>query len=120
MHKIGDPSTIELYVRKDEYKDKQTIALAKSLGRNVHVHDIGTDAFTKTIWKDILKKLNLTPKELMNKANPYYQKNIRGKDFDSEGWLDVLMHHPFLIKAPIAVWKNKVKLLNSPQDLLKI
>ncbi|MEH0155496.1 glutaredoxin [Limibacter armeniacum] len=111
---------LEVYYHPEGRVDKQTLAYAKSLSNKVQATTYGTDNFTTTIWKYILKKLNKTPKELLNKADPFYQQNIRGKEFDSEGWLHVLMKYPFLIRGPIVVWKNKARLVETPTDIMKM
>ncbi|GAA4835651.1 arsenate reductase family protein [Algivirga pacifica] len=111
---------MEVFYHPGSSLHKQTVAYAKSMSSKVVTTSYGQDAFTTTIWKYLLKKLNKTPKELLNKSDPFYQKNIRGKEFDSEGWLNVLMKHPFLIRGPIVVWKNKARLVETPTDIMKM
>lgn len=117
---ISKKNVLEVYYNPSNRVGKQTVAYAHSLSGRVKATSYGTDAFTKTIWKYLLKKLNKTPKELLNKAHPYYQQKIRGKEFDSEGWLNVLMNHAFLIKGPIVVWKDKARLCETPTDIMKM
>ncbi|MBK8393330.1 MAG: hypothetical protein IPL23_30475 [Saprospiraceae bacterium] len=50
---------------------------------------------TSTAWKTILNQLNIHPKLLLNKAHPDYQNNLRGKEFDHEGWLNVISKFTF-------------------------
>ncbi len=56
----------------------------------------------------------------MNKAHPYYQQNIRGKTFNEQDWINVIMHNPALLKAPIAIRGNKAVLCNSATDIYKL
>ena len=60
------------------------------------------------------------PKELMNKADPYYQTHLRGKDFSKENWIKVIEKNPELIKAPIAIRGHKAILCNSAPDVYKL
>jgi arsenate reductase len=55
----------------------------------------------------VLKQLNMRPKDLLNRAHPYYQEHLRGRDLDTEGWLQVVAHNPDLLKAPIALLGDK-------------
>jgi len=60
------------------------------------------------------------PKDLMNKAHPYYQKHIRGREFDKESWLKIIQYNPDLIKAPIAMRGNRAILCTNPTDIYKL
>jgi hypothetical protein len=51
------------------------------------------------------------------RAHPYYQENLRGRDLDSEGWLQVLAHNPGLLKAPIALHGDRA-VLCEPASLI--
>ncbi len=99
---------------------KRTVAFARSMNDHVHELPYGRDGFTTTIWRDIIGMLGISPKDLLNKADPAYQEKIRGADFDDEGWLNVLMANPQLIKAPIAIWKNKALLCLNPSDIYRL
>ena len=68
----------------------------------------------------MLDMLNLHPKEIMNKANPYYQNHIRGREFDDESWLKILIRNTHLIKAPIAIKGNRAVLCINPTDVYKL
>ena len=72
------------------------------------------------MWRDILDMLDMEPKHLLNKSDPKYQKEIRGKSFDEEGWLNVLVNNPCLIKAPIAIMHNQAVLCITPKDIYKL
>jgi hypothetical protein len=36
------------------------------------------------------------------------------------GWLDVIMHNPQLLKAPIAIFNGKAVLCQKPTDVFKL
>ncbi len=56
----------------------------------------------------------------MDKSHPYYQKNIRGRAFNDQDWLNVIMHNPSLLRAPIAIRGNKAVLCSSATDIYKL
>ena len=72
------------------------------------------------MWKDILVMLQLEAKDLLNRADPKYQKEMAGKSFDEEAWLDILIKNPCMIKAPIAIMNNKAILCLNPKDIYKL
>ena len=121
MHKNSTSSAeIHLYVKSNCSKSKKAIAYAQSISSKVRTTDIEKTKGTGTIWRLILSKLNKSPKELLDKSKPYYQKNIRGRDFEDRDWTYVLMHNPDLLRSPIAIRGNKALILDNPTDIYKI
>lgn len=111
---------IMLYYDPNTQVGKKTRAYAYSLTKHIHDVEYHKTKFTTTIWKQILDQLSLRPKDLLNKAHPYYQENIRGRDFDEEGWLNILMNNPDLIRAPIVIKGSKALLVKNPTDIYQI
>ena len=111
---------ILIYFHPDSSNDRKTVAHAKSISKHVKTYAFSQVPSTTTSWQTILSALDMHPKEIMNKANPYYQEHLRGKDFDRDSWLNVLCKNPGLIKAPIAIRGKQVILCNSATDIHKL
>ncbi|MCW5899841.1 MAG: hypothetical protein KIT10_11290 [Flavobacteriales bacterium] len=86
---------------------RKALAYAYSMAPKVNKQDVSEVKLSTTFIRQVLKQLNLRPKDLLNRAHPYYQENLRGRDLDAEGWLQVLTHNPALLKAPIALQGDK-------------
>jgi arsenate reductase len=114
------PREILIYYNPNSSSDRKVLAYAQSTGLKIRSYCHTKSPSTSTSWQTILKTLDVHPKELMNKADPYYQANLRGKEFDDEGWLSVLMRNPQLIKSPIAVKGKKIVVCNTPADIYKL
>ncbi len=114
------PSEMYFYRSSTQAIDKQTKAYAKSLTKFVNEIDVIKEPMTATQWDQILKKLQLRAKDLLNRSHPDYQNQIAGKDWDDEGWLNILVKYPYLIKSPIALYKGKAILCRTPTDILKL
>lgn len=99
---------------------KQTRAYAKSLSSHVNEINISNTRLTTTLWKEIVNMLRLRPKDLLDKSNAEYQAKVRGNTFTMSGWLEVLNNNPQLLKAPIAVFRNRAVLCQKPTDILKL
>ena len=110
---------ILIYYDRNSSRAKKVLAYARTISRHVNEVEYHRTSFTPTMWKQLLQRLNMKPKSLLNKANPYYQLNVRGRDFDEEGWLNILIRNPDLIKAPIVVKGSQAILCNNPTDILK-
>jgi len=111
---------ILIYYNQGSSSDRKTIAHAKAVSQHIRSYDFKSAPSTDTSWQMILKSLNIHPKDLMDKSKPYYRANIKGKDFDKEGWLKVLRRHPDLIKAPIAIRGNRAVLCINPTDIYQL
>ncbi len=121
MHKtLTGNAEIQIYYSHSDSKAKKAIAYAKSISNSVQTFDIHRTIGTGTIWKNILSKLDKSPKDLLDKSKPYYQKNIRGRDFEDRDWIYLLMHNPDLVRSPIAIRGNRAIILDNPTDIYKI
>lgn len=89
---------------------RKALAFAYTLAAKVNKQDVSEVSLSTTFVRQVLEQLNLRPKDLLNRAHPYYQEHLRGRDFDAEGWLNVLAHNPGLLKAPIALRGDKAVL----------
>lgn len=96
-------------------------AHAKSLvGGHLKAYSFDQSPSNGTSWQQIINFLGKHPKELMNKAHPYYQANLRGRDFDDEAWLKILANNPQLFKAPIAVRGRRAVFCETPTAIYRL
>jgi arsenate reductase len=82
---------------------RKALAFAYSLAPKVNKQDVSQVSLSSTFVRQVVKQLRIRPKDLLNRAHPYYQQHIRGRDLDMEGWLHVLANNPTLWKAPVAL-----------------
>ncbi|MEM7101572.1 MAG: glutaredoxin [Bacteroidota bacterium] len=111
---------ILIYYNPDSSKDKKTVAYAKSITQHVRSVAYNKNSATSTMWRTIIDRLGLHPKEMLNKAHPYYQSEIRGREFEDEDWLNVLIRNPELFKAAIAMKGKQAILCNNPTDVYRL
>ncbi len=111
---------ILIYFNPESSNDRKTVAHAQSLVPHVRTYSFEKAPSTGTSWQQIIKSLDLHPKDLMNKAHPYYQANIRGREFNEEDWVNVIKFNPAILKAPIAMRGKKAILCTSATDIYKL
>ena len=109
-----------LFLDCTDSSHKKTLAFARSISEHVREYSYKDYIFNRAIWFDLLQKLELRPKDLLNRADPKYQMEIAGKTFDDEAWINILIKNPCLIKAPIAVMHDKAVLCLKPKDIYKL
>ena len=99
---------------------KKTLAYAKSITNHINEIDIHNTQLTSTIWKEVVNKLGLRPKEMMDRSSRYYEDNVKGHEITMRGLLDVLNHNPDILLGPIAIKGDKAVICKTPTDVLKI
>ncbi|MEZ4980375.1 MAG: hypothetical protein R2769_02070 [Saprospiraceae bacterium] len=99
---------------------RRTVAYAKSVTPHVKAYSFADYTKSNLPWIRILRALQLHPKDLLDKSNPYYQEHIRGREFEEDGWLNILSRNPHLIKSPIGIRGNKVVLCCIPKDIYRL
>jgi len=117
---ITNEREILMYYNEGSRSDRMTLAYARSIVIHIKSYTFDKAPSTTTSWQQILKALAIHPKDLLDKAHPYYQKNIRGRDFDDEDWLNVLKYNPELIKAPIALRGDRAIFCLTPTDIYRL
>lgn len=111
---------IMIYYNPDSSSDRKTVAHAQSVSRHIKLYAFSRTPSTGTSWRQILQALGKHPKELLNKAHPYYQQHIRGREFDDESWINVIRYNPDILKAPIAVRGRRAIVCSTPTDIYRL
>ena len=114
------PNELFFYYNPSHSVDKQVRAFAHAISNHVNEINIDKERITTTGWRSILDLLKLRPKDLLNRAHSDYQNHIAGKNWDDESWLQILVKYPHLLKAPIAIKRNKAVLCTTPNAILQL
>ena len=118
MHLSSKELTI-LY-NKENARDRKTLSYAHTITNKINKQELGSVRISSTMFQVFVNTLEEDPKKLINKADPYYQKNIRGRTFSTNAWFKMLKNHPNLLKAPLAMYENKAVVCHTPTDILKL
>lgn len=113
-------NVLTIYYDPTSSLGKKTRATAEGLTSYLHVIDINHADMTPTRWRQVLNALDMRPKDLLNKAHPQYQELIQGTSFDNQGWLNILVRYPHLLRGPIVLKGNKAILCEQPNDVDKV
>ena len=114
------PNEIVLIYDPGSEKGKQCLAYANSISKHVREVNTQNTKISPTSWEQILERLHLEPKEVMDRSSDYYQEKIKGREIDTMGMLEILYHSPNLLAGPIAVHGHKAVLCKTPNDILKV
>ena len=114
------PREIQIYYNPDSPSDRRCVAHAQGLATQVKTYAYSSTPSTSTSWRQILKNLDVHPKDLLDKSHPYYREHIKGRDFTMSGWLDIICRNPFLLRAPIAMRGSRAVFCKSPTDIYRL
>lgn len=101
-------------------KSRETIALIQEEGKEVEIVEYLKDIPTKNQLNDILMKLNLNVKDIIRKNEAIYKEQFKGKNFNDEEWIQILIENPKLIERPIVVRGNKAVIGRPPETVKEL
>jgi arsenate reductase (glutaredoxin) len=73
---------------------------------------------TENELKGILKKLNISPLELLRKGEETYKNEIKNKSLSDNELIKMMIKHPNLIERPIVIKGNKA-VIARPTELIE-
>lgn len=72
---------------------------------------------TEKEFEDILMKINVKPFEMIRTQEDIYKKQYKGKQFNDDEWIKIMVENPKLIKRPIIVKDYKAVWADPPENM---
>jgi len=91
-------------------KSREGLEYLKSKTADYEIVEYLKTGLSKDILKEILLKSNLQPIELIRKQEDLYKKELKGKEFTDEEWIQIIIENPQLLQRPFIVGKHKAVL----------
>jgi len=57
--------------------------------------------------REIILKLNISPKDLVRKNEEIFKKELKSLDLNDEEWIKVISENPVLLRRPVVLAKHK-------------
>ena len=96
-------------------KSREGIKYLESKKINFEVVDYIKNNLSSEQIRNILKKLQLKPIELVRKNEAIWKEKYKGKDFSDEQLIKILSNEPKLIERPIIV-SEKLAVIGRPAE----
>ncbi len=96
-------------------KSREGIKYLESKKINFEVIDYIKNNLSSEQIRNILKKLQLKPIELVRKNEAIWKEKYKGKDFSDEQLIKILSNEPKLIERPIIV-SEKLAIIGRPAE----
>ena len=98
---------ITIYHNNRCKKSRAGLEFLKSKTDDFTVVEYLKNPLTEEEFSKILMKLNKKPQEMIRTQEAVYKQNFKGKEFNDEEWIKIIIENPKLIKRPIVVKDNK-------------
>lgn len=115
-----DKNEVVLLYNDQNQKDRKTLAYAHTISKRINKQELNSVRVSDTMFRILIDELKIDGKKIINKADPYYQEHIRGRDLGPDDWHQILMNRPSLLRAPVAIYKGRAVVCETPTDILKI
>jgi arsenate reductase len=84
------------------------------------VIDYINNPLTKAELSTLIKKICITPIQLVRKGEAVWKKNYKGKDLSDSEIIDAMVANPKLIERPIVETENKAVVCRPPELVLQM
>lgn len=91
-------------------KSRAGLEYLKSKTDNFEVIEYLKNGLSDKELKEIILKSNLKPTELIRKQEEAYRKDLKGRNFTNEEWIQIICENPKLLQRPIIIAKHKAVL----------
>ncbi len=88
-------------------KSRAGLEWVKTQTSDIEIVDYIGNGISPTVLKKLTQQLNLKITDLIRTQEDIYKKQLKGKNFSDEEWLQIISENPKLLKRPIVVKGNK-------------
>ena len=88
-------------------KSREGLEIVKQSEKDYVVREYLKEPLTEEELKELVKKLNIAPIELVRTEEKIWKQEYRNKDLDDEELIRVMAEHPKLIQRPVVVRDNE-------------
>ena len=101
-------------------KSREALHILRETGHEPEIIEYLVNPPSEEELTDLLKKMNLSPKEIIRKGEDIFKSEFKGKEYTDVEWVRILVDHPKLIERPIVVHREKAILGRPPERVLEI
>ena len=110
--------SVTIYHNPKCSKSRATLQLLEDNGVQAKVVEYLSDTPSATQLKDILKKLNLGPRDILRKKEA--KEEGIASDLDGDALIKEMVAHPRAIERPIVINGDNARLGRPPEQVLEI
>ena len=101
-------------------KSREGLCEIENLNQPFEIRKYLDEPFTEKELKEVIKKLNIKPIELVRTKESIWIENYKGKDLTDNQIIDALLENPKLIERPIIVNGDKAVIARPKEKINEI
>ncbi len=101
-------------------KSRETLAIIEKNGSEIEIIDYLNNPVSKNALKNIIKKLDIKPIELIRKGEAIWKERFKDQDMNEEEIINCMIEYPKLIERPIVIKNNEAIIGRPPENVLKL
>ena len=99
-------------------KSRAGLEFIKTKGLEAEVVEYLKNPISEDVLRLLLAKLHLNPQQIIRTQEDIYKKQFKGKNFNDDEWIKIMVEYPNLIQRPIVEKKNSA-VIGDPVDNLE-
>ncbi len=112
---------VRLYIKPTCTTCRKAMKILNEKGKDFEAINYYEKPFTKKRLTDLIKRLNIPPKDLLRKKeNVYKELGLAKKDLSDSEIIDLMIKYPDLIQRPIVESSGRVLLARPAEEINKI
>ncbi len=111
---------ITIYHKPRCTKSREGLCEIENLNQPFEIRKYLDEPFTEKELKEVIKKLNIKPLELVRTKESIWIENYKGKDLSDTQIIEAMLQNPKLIERPIVVNGNKAVIARPKEKINEI
>jgi arsenate reductase-like glutaredoxin family protein len=111
---------ITIFYNSNSPGTNKLIAYALANKKKVNKQDVSSFNVSANILGNMLNDYKGKVKDLLNKALPFYQENLRGRNFTIREWSSIIQKNPKLLINPLVHFNGQTICCVGPEDIFKL
>ena len=111
---------IKIYHNPRCSKSRQGLAIVEASGKPFEVIKYMDDHLTEAELQMIIKKLNISPIDLVRKGEAIWKAHYKGKTLSDKEIIAAMSKHPKLIERPVVITAKEAVIGRPPENISSI
>lgn len=108
---------IKIYHNPRCKKSREGLKYLQDKNIDFEIVDYLKKSFTEKELLDLLMKLHKNAEDIVRTQEAIFKSDFKGKKFENEEWIKILIEFPKLIKRPIVEGKYKAVIAQPPEEI---
>lgn len=98
-------------------KSREGLNYLKTKTQEFQIREYLKDPIKEEELREILLKMNTGPSKLVRTQEEIFKKELKGKKFNDDEWIKIIIQNPKLLQRPVVVGKHKAVLAQPPEKI---